>query len=92
MTFLHQRHENVLSTLKNIACLSKKTFEISLVLLIKEVSEQTAAFSYYEYGYFLHDQQTRPSNNVISTFVASSLVSNYGLKILASSKDRQKCE
>ena len=88
MTFLHQKDD------KKHCILVKTTFEICL-FLIKEVSEQTAAFNYYKYGYFLHDQQMRPSKNIISTFVASALVlffnllySNYGLKNLASSKDR----
>ena len=88
MTFLHRKGN------KKHCILVKTTFEISL-FLIKAVSEQIAPLNYYKYGYFLHNQQMRPSKNVMSTFVASSLVSflnlffsNYGLKILASSKDK----
>lgn len=43
----------------------KVTFEILLVL-IKEVGEQTAAFGCYKYGYFPHDQQMMPSKKYIS--------------------------
>ena len=72
--------------------LFKATSEIPL-FLIKKVLEQTAAFDYYWYGYFQHEQQMRPSKKGlyhVVTFVAKSLVSffnlpfsKYVLKVLA---------
>ena len=59
MTFLHGEDE------KKHVILLKTTFETPL-LLLKEVSEQAAGFDYYKYGYFLHDQQMRPSKSVTS--------------------------
>ena len=59
MTFLDQEDDKI------HCILFKTTFEIPLVL-IKEISEQTVIFNYYKYGYYLHDQQMRPSRNSIS--------------------------
>ena len=65
---------------KKHCLLSKIAFEIPL-FLIKEVCEQTAAFNYYKYGYFLHDQEKMSSKRLYALFtmIANSLVSFFNL-------------
>ena len=58
MTYLHWKND-----MKH--CILLKTTTEIPIFLIKEVCEQTAAFSYYKYYYFLRDQQMSSPKNIL---------------------------